>query len=181
MQQARPERFTRMHGHDCRPAIRVSQEIMAAACSDNLETCTGERRDEFTSGEAAALCSCGDGDTLNTDELKFRHRSAFDFEAKRNRFADALDEVVQALGLCVASAQLRNRSDVKALFIAFDHDIKLALHKRSPSHISRVLRTAHAESGITGANYGATSAAFNVFDRLPIPACRHLGLRFSGE
>ena len=41
-----------MGGHDCRAAVVVPQEVMAAPSSNDLETDSAERRDELLAGDA---------------------------------------------------------------------------------------------------------------------------------
>jgi hypothetical protein len=72
--------------------------------------------------------SCRDDDALNADELKIMLRKAFHLKAQLNGLAYATVKFVQRSCLGVASGKSRYRSDVVALFVLFDDDIKIALH-----------------------------------------------------
>jgi hypothetical protein len=72
--------------------------------------------------------SCRNGDALDTDEFETVRRHTLNFKAQLDGFTNARGNLVQRTALGVASGELRDGGNVKALFITFNDDIELALH-----------------------------------------------------
>ena len=91
-------------------------------------------------------------DALYADELQSLFRRALGLQAQLYGFANALGDLVQRTGLCMACRDLRNRGDVIAFPVALNDDIELAWHGESSHSIvdfspSRCRASVHRSDG----------------------------------
>ncbi len=104
---------------------------MAALIRLTTSRLSSERSSDL-SRSAAALGSCCDGDPLDANELQVSLGRLLHFKTQLNRFPNALCNFVQGSRLCMTAGDLGNRSDVVALFVAFNDDME-SVRQMNPS------------------------------------------------
>jgi len=121
-----------MRGHHCASAIFVTKKVVAAFNPKNREAQFGECGNQIGAGDTGESGSCGDGNSLDSNELQWVFRPALHLQAQLYRFANPLRDLVQRPSLRVACRDLRNGGDVVAFLIAFNNDIELAWQRMCP-------------------------------------------------
>jgi hypothetical protein len=127
VQQAGTNYFAGMRRHDSHAAVAMLEGMMAALDTDHFETGLGQCRYQVRSGVLAGCGSCRNADPLDAYEFENLFRRSFHLKAQFDRLSNAFPDLVQGPRLSVAPWQLRDRSHVISVFVAFNNHIKLAL------------------------------------------------------
>jgi hypothetical protein len=104
------------------------QKMVASPHANDRETETTESSYDFFAAFFLEVCSRGNSDPLNPDELECLSCFRLHLKTKLNGFADTFHYRVERAALRMTTAELRYGSDIEAFGVAFDNNIKLAWH-----------------------------------------------------